>query len=412
MSKKDDLIDNLKHQNDCMRAALRHVGGSLGMTPPEDISGGPAMNFAMEMTAVIRGIREPGRVEHHANPRNSSTTTIGLAGGNLLPNSFDDMDEEIDRANATLDMRSVARAGAAIHHPVAGRVSAAPLSIRKDYPAVEDAVRTGDENDEALTKEVASDSATSAWTAIADIARELGIGDIEREFWSNPDGALGAALREIRAEILRIKNPSGDVAADAAGALSKGDTLGEAISHNRAAQQSLELELGKAREIIQRLAGAMQISQWDVDGTELVERAQRWDGFKHALRKSLDVWRARASSPDLGAGTNPTGAIVLELSGFLALLTSHSSLAAWLKNKPKVASDALLSVASDPPLTTFSKESLSDIVTCLHATEVDRAGSSWTVAKMTSVMDSSVASAEFVNLMNLVILPILARQGA
>jgi hypothetical protein len=384
MSKKDDKITALENHKTASTVLLRTIGQALGITLGGDaITIGNIPGVSMTFIRHIEALWANG-ARTNGDPRTRDATTIGLAGGNLQPNNFADMDEETDRANAKLNPAAVERAGSALQSSTLARQSDETQLIVKD------------ESEAQLTVDRCFD-------VIADIHRELGI-------VIGPDQSIADAAKNIHTELLRIKNPSGDVAADAAGTLSKGDTLGEAISHNRAAQRNLELELGKARAIIQRVAGAMQISQWDADGTELVERAQRWDGFKHALRKSLDVWRARAEVSRQSDFPDGSAAIVLELSGFLALLTSHKELAAWLKNKPKVASGVVLSLASEGPTQgrQFTSKDLASLALIVGNGVGMTDGSVW----LTSISDSSVANAEFVNLMNLVILPILARQGA
>ncbi len=451
MSKKDDRIEELENYKTASTLLIRSIGEALNVHIPR-ITVEILPMLINRMSAAINGIRGPGG----SDPGGSDPDD--RAAWSEASSRFADMDEMIDRANAKLDPDAVARAGRAIggdvnnwtafgagnngpqdaaarndawhgitqEHYEAARArhvdatQAVPIIVptRQDFtdsfpnpplasnaPFVHAALTVPRESDTDQAETTLRQVFGEIQEPLEAIADELGINIHE--------SSLPTALNEIRDEINRIKNPSGDVAADAAGALSKGDSLSEAIAHNRAAQRNLELELDKARGIIQRVAGAMQIGQWDADGTELVERAQRWDGFKHALRKSLDVWRARASSFASNDG-DPTGAIVLELSGFLALLTSHKDLAAWLKNKPKVAaSEITLSLASERVTgQLFSTENLGDIVICLQQTDVDRAGSLWTRDKMTAIECSRVARDEFINLMNLVILPILARQGA
>jgi len=110
------------------------------------------------------------------------------------------------------------------------------------------------------------------------VAQELGI---EHEGQA-PFDVLYACYNEIR----RIKNPDGTIDADTGDeALSKGDSLAEAVAHGQRTENTLREQLEASRTLVNRIAGALQISTWSPDGAELLERVQAWSTARTILRR-------------------------------------------------------------------------------------------------------------------------------
>ncbi len=114
--------------------------------------------------------------------------------------------------------------------------------------------------------------------------------------------------------------------------VSYGSDLETAIATYRAETSTARDELAKARLVINRVAGAMQIDRWDADGTELIERAQRWNTFQVMLRRRTQALAASGRFE-----------VAAELRSQLALLMSKPEHEAWVRSLPDgAASDAVV----------------------------------------------------------------------
>lgn len=256
---------------------------------------------------------------------------------------------------------------------------------------------------------------------LVDIGRELGIDVIGQ--------TPGDAARSIHAALLKLKSP-GDV--DDGATSSKGDSLAEAMSFGRRAEAELLEEVTRLRMIVQRVASAMQVPSWDKDGTEIIERAQRWDQARYLLKRRIGELESSNGSRDVG-GAGLAGApcvetasrdhaAATELRYMLGLLASPKDVAKWLANKPKtVVTSQVLDVLEKPtgiePFgeltpsdTVMLSESLTEGATLYLQDSV--AARQRNLCKVFSALARSVtASTEFCDLVNLIILPILARQN-
>jgi hypothetical protein len=239
---------------------------------------------------------------------------------------------------------------------------------------------------------------------IDDIGRELEIDGIERL-------TPAAALAEIRDQIGRIKNPSSDTSDDSANPqLSKGDSLAASIQHNAAMRQELDEKLTQAREIIAKIAAAMQISKWDADGTEILEKIQRWESFKHVLARRIQY----LSGPS-GNGVPETHKFCAdELRSHLARLMAPREFAKWLENRPKGTVTAQVAEIANLPVPTFdpfTPAHLLDLVDRLRQAPEGRS-SGYLGRAIQDIAHSATAAGEFVRLLNLIVLPLVARQRA
>lgn len=255
------------------------------------------------------------------------------------------------------------------------------------------------------------DDATNRNTS-RDIARELGL-EVHED--------LGAMLLAIYAEILRVKNIGADIAAPSTNkALAKGDTLAQAIEHGHAQASDLRDGATQARAIVSRIAAVMQIPVWDKDGTELLERAQRWEGWKHELKARIRWLRGGYSTPTLRARDVPDEHAATELQVHLDRLLSPKELADWLKANQRAGE---VKVDAGPLVAPYPFEfRAGDVVPILAALEsradvtvIEKLGSTRTEGLVTLFRDismSRVSTDEFTRTMNVVILPILARQRA
>jgi hypothetical protein len=326
---------------------IQQVGEALGITVDEEVD---PSNVARYTAKFISAISSSPQV-----PRR----TGALSGGSL--DTFDDdLDDEIDRANS-------------------GRTTA----LQRSQPR-------GDASD--------ADAEPAIQGLLDNIAYELGI-DIS---------GLSAqqSLSACYDELTRIKNPSSDVAADAAGPLTKGDSLAQAVAHNSKVRDELNRELAKSRAVIGRIAAAMQIGEWDADGSQLIERTQRWEFFKHTLSKRIKelLGLAKIRCDDMNQ------AIANELETHLATLMASSEFARWVKNKPRRSSDP-----SDPawsasalPFGQFSEDDLK-LLAGVVLSDIVVTEEHYLYEVFQKLLLSAAAGQEFVSLMNVGVMPILAR---
>jgi len=327
-------------------AIIRQISESLGVKFKP-----VTQSTAVESTAKIMAALERGSP---SNGRGRAPSRGRLSGGDYPQLDDDELDEEIDRAQA-----AQAEAGgttALQHRP-------APNQRNANHPDL-----------------------------LEQIGHELGV---------NLSGLpTSDGLEVILQELQRVKG-SGDI--EGSGPASKGDTLAEAIAHNAKTGRHLNEELTRNRSIVNRVAAAMQIPQWDADGTELLERIQRWESFKYQLQ-------ARVKELE-NTGKDDAAA---ELSTQLAVVMGGKAFSAWLKGKPpKTVNATVAALAIDMP--TGFREFLPGDIIRIHKLLTDALErdslTDWLRDDFHALASSVTASTEFCRLMNLVVLPLLVKQG-
>src|SRR5262249_47815827 len=170
--------------------------------------------------------------------------------------------------------------------------------------------------------------------AVQDIARELGV-QIEGE-------RLLDALLAIRAGLLRVKSP-GDVAGSSGEtALAKGDSLADAVRHGREIEHQLRDDLTTARTALNRIAAAMQLPDWDRTATPILERIQKYEVVKHAIRQRIIALRGRT---DYNLPSATIAMIERELRLILCLLIGDSATERLLAKLPIAASSTLVTAS-------------------------------------------------------------------
>lgn len=334
---KRTRIEDLEQSNGAANALIRQLGDILGIAVDDDVDSTNVVNYTAKFTAALSS-------NHAIAP---SAAQPGLSGSTF--NTFDDeIDDEIDRANATGSQTTA-------------------LATRMPSHNVSDSLYES-------------------------IGVELGVENLH--LLTHP-----AALREILSRIRALKG-GGDVAESDNPQVSKGDSLQEAIQHNAAMRQHLDIEVTRSRAIVARIASAMQITQWDLDGTELIEKVQRWESFKHVLSRRIKELRSEAR-----------GVVADELESILARLMAPREFAKWLEGKPRgTISPAVMDLATEPaPANVLEVADLIDLVKCLESGQ----GVSLVTRRLFADLRASVvATQEFLRLMNLVVIPIVARQRA
>jgi len=349
---KRQQIEDLQLENQAANQLIRQLGDILGVAVDSDVTPQNVVGYVSKFSAALSS-------NHAIAPRAGSA---GLSGGNF--NTFDDdLDEEIDRAN-----RTSGAGNALVVRDVVGQSH-------------------GDTTQDVITS----------------IGQEVGMADAHLLTPS-------AALREILGRIRALKG-TGDIGESDNPQVSKGDSLQQAMQHNSSMRQHLDSAVTRARAIIARIAAAMQIATWDDDGTELIEKIQRWETYKHVMSRRIKNLRKPGADD---AENKVNQAMSDELETHLAQVMAPKEFAKWLENKPRgtVNTKAVMDLVAAPatPPGEFLMSDLTDLTALLKNT--DGTVSSKARELLVEVNTSTVAAGEFVRLMNLVILPIVARQRA
>jgi hypothetical protein len=411
MGQKTERIKELEGELAAARYLLRSIGDTMGVTLDtastiaetlplhkefmdalrQKRAPSPEVTESLKQLAAIRGTTVTEVVRPNPLPRRSVPSPGGW-------DTHDDLvDEQIDRleAQGLTKPRDTVPSGVT---PIRGgelaiRDNASPLSSSDLAPTIQG------------------------------IATELGLNIDEM--------SLHESLVAIHEEILRVKNMGADVEAEANNPfLSSGKSLGQAIAHDHAQSTELRDSLTQARTIVNRLAAVMQVDKWDKDGTELLERAQRWEGWKHELKQRIRSLRA---TPPYGTVTlskdSPGGWVDVhkqvadELDRHLQRLLSTKEMADWLKtNEKMMAAAPKPEIEPSPPYPfEFTNADCSIIARAMDESlgqhpEPPSATARERILAIAGVfreaMHSVVGRQEFARTMNVIILPILARQRA
>lgn len=241
--------------------------------------------------------------------------------------------------------------------------------------------------------------------------------------------SAGITDEMILAAVERLRNPQLGSFADLhpterpSMAMTKSDSLAEAIVHNQKERSDLSTGLAQARNIVNRLAGALNVPLWNADGDEIVEKAQRFGVFAYWLRKRLHAADAQVdaftTSPlPVVPRADVEKAVADELRTILSALISDKELARILQNKPVKVSKTILDLAETPAPsgTTYLDHAFDpDDVMWIHqelkkvsTTRHPRVDQLFLVFER--MAKSAAATEEFVSLMNAIVLPVLRKQ--
>jgi hypothetical protein len=375
MGKKDDRIEGLEADLADTRALLtaakfllRRIGDDAGVDLCEDLSMQTApRNLQKFLRGAARGTAslEPGRRRQASG-------------------SWDTYDDEVDEQIDRMDAQGLTKP----REPSAALVSSG----------------SGPDDDLADLRARASTVTQAAPTILA-IASELGleVGSLAHD----------EALAAIHAEIIRVKSMGSDTEAEASSKfLAKGDSLGQAIAHHHAQNEELREGVTQARTIVARLAAVMQVDKWDKDGTELLEHAQRWEGLKHELKRRIRDLRDNTirgiEDINLRQGVE-NEAIADELQSHLDRLMSRKEMTDFLKAAP--GKPAAKVAIHEPYPFTFRGVDTGTIWNALLRGETTPRGHELE-SVFSDISNSRTAADELARVMNVVILPILARQKA
>ncbi len=159
---------------------------------------------------------------------------------------------------------------------------------------------------------------------------ELGLGPVRGPRIADEDGveifrAEQAAAADLQAiQELHRPPPQPD----------KVETSLDVVRANNAERASLQTSARLNNALISRIASALRVTTWDVDGTEILEKCQRWDAFAHWLKQRQK---------------NATGAVANEIGTVLAALVAPMDLAKWIMDKTaETVPECAVEVAGSP----------------------------------------------------------------
>lgn len=214
------------------------------------------------------------------------------------------------------------------------------------------------------------------------------------------------------------------------------DAMAKAINHDRKIREEMRGELAAARMVINRIAAIMGVQKWDADGSEIVEKAQRWVGFAGALKKRIRVLET-CSTPSYSSQALRLARLE-EVTAIYAQFMGTGDLARWLATIPNDTATAATLAAAEPlaPGTPSAEPEDDDLITLgdlqrfIGVTEEAPRGGEWAalrdfptegfqpVLKPGKVADllvrasrSTVAMEAVYKMLNLVILPHLRKIG-
>lgn len=202
-----------------------------------------------------------------------------------------------------------------------------------------------------------------------------------------------------------------------------GESLAEAVAHNKAERSDLLDRLTNANLIVGRLAAALGVGQWSQDGVEIVEKAQRFSVFAHWLKRRhndamqrLDLAKTVVDQADGDeVAVLEREAVVAELRTIISALVAEKDLAKYIQTKATTVGKSVLDLAEhgaparvdapwlDRPFTVTDVKTLAGIGVTESSRPVQL------LALLDAVTRSQVAMEDLVTFMNLVVLPTLRR---
>lgn len=398
MGQKTDKIKELQNELAAERYLLRKIGDTVGIEfePPTTTAEATKehqrfLDALRNMSGGGLGLVDWDKAKPASRPRRPRP---------VAPGSWDTHDEEVDEQIDRLEAQGLTQpregGGAMVRRDSGDAYSSLPPDIAFEHAGIDQTVTS--------------------------IAHELGLNVAQMP--------LGEALGAIHEEIVRVKNQGADVEAESGSKfLSANKSLGQAIAHDHAQAADLRDAATAARTIVARLAAVMQIGQWDKDGTELLEWAQKWVGWRYDVMKRIRELRSATSHgfSDPSIDERVTNAkIADELQRHLDRLLSPKELATWLKSLEKSGAVSAVKVDAGPPVPPYPfeftvidppvieevlKVGAAHDASCSHSERRSKRVDA-IIEVFRLISNSRTATEEFARTMNLVIFPILARQRA
>lgn len=233
-----------------------------------------------------------------------------------------------------------------------------------------------------------------------------------------PDGSLvpaeDPAVADARAAIAELVMPSGRPEPT--------ESLEDIVRRNNWERQTLHDNQRVSNALISRVASALQVTKWDADGTEILEKAQRFSVFVHFLSKRLKALVTLNGNG--GAGSDPDNdlvdrtrgqqrqAVIDELRTIISALVAPPAVSKFLHEKsPPRVTQGIFDTALEPEAQ-VGDLTRSDVLALRDAWAVyaaERGGTPNRVDWLLSLVKSEVAVKEFVEIVNILLVPTLNR---
>jgi hypothetical protein len=211
------------------------------------------------------------------------------------------------------------------------------------------------------------------------------------------DGSRQSRVSDAESAIAELERPSPPP--------EKKESLTDIVRANNLERAALNVSAARSNTILSRVASALGVQRWDHDGSEILEKAQRFTTFPHWLKQRLKAYDAKS-------GNATEWVLAEELRVILAAFMAPGDLSTFIiDRKPATVTPAMVAAAEEPP-PEYKLMSHADLIelrdaSATFAAERGQVAPPW----LAMIVKSEVVSRDFVDLMNLVILPALQRAG-
>lgn len=220
-----------------------------------------------------------------------------------------------------------------------------------------------------------------------------------------PNSTLDGGTDDADEAIRRLRNAPPPV--------EKRETLTEIVDRNNWERAELNEKQRKANALISRVASALQVTRWNEDGAEILEKAQRFSIFHHWLSSRLKAQLLDRNTPHTDGEVDCIDAQIAELRTVISALVAPPQLSKFLHERlapTAVAPPSIFDVANDAQAT-LGNATRSDILALRDAFAVYVAEGR--VERMPEwlrlVVKYEEATAVLLDLINLVLVPTMAR---
>ncbi len=193
------------------------------------------------------------------------------------------------------------------------------------------------------------------------------------------------------------------------------ESLTEIVRANNHERSELNTRFSRANTALNRIASALGVTHWDHDASEVLERAQRFATFSHWLGRRLKECEDGMRTDTTSTPVNIHLAQADAFRGILTALVAPEALSKFVRErKPPTSTPAMFAAATIPDVATgtfldklVTREDLIWLrdAAAVYAAERQQIAPEW----LALVVKSEVATADLLDLLNLVMMPMLRR---
>jgi hypothetical protein len=216
-----------------------------------------------------------------------------------------------------------------------------------------------------------------------------------------------ARIDDAERAIAELRNPSEKP--------QPGETMTDIVNRNNWERSELNTRNRVQISIISRVASALQVTKWNEDGDEILERAQRLATFNHWLTRRIKDLNKQGDG--LADGTLDKDCLlerVDELHVIACALTSPENVSRFIqdrqvKSAPGVLVDSL-AAADLPKGNRLKREDLVFLRDAVAAKALEQGSTTDAHPWLTKTIASEAATKDLLTLLNEVFLPVLVRR--